>query len=61
MSDLFLCQTKTTHYPVFERLKPYWLMKSSRLSGPRDPYGYGSGLGASPFFPSIQWRIGVKI
>ena len=26
-----------TYYPVFERLKPYWLMNSSSFSGPRDP------------------------
>lgn len=51
----------STHYSGVPRLKPYFWMKASSSLGPREPYGYGTGLGAGPCLPSIQWRIGVKI
>lgn len=50
-----------TYYSATVRLYPYFEMKGSSSLGPREPYGYGTGLGAGPFLPSIQCRMGVKI
>lgn len=36
-------------------------MNASISLGPREPYGYGNGLGDGPFLPSIQCKMGVKI
>lgn len=52
---------ESTHYPSVLRLYPYFLMNGSSSFGPREPYGYCTGLGAGPFLPSIQCRMGVKI
>ena len=50
-----------TYYDFSDRLYPYLLTNASSSLGPRDPYGYDTGRGAGPSFPSIQCKMGVNI